>query len=125
MTDYGKMKQKRGRVGILGRGKKNHQISFLSLRMLVVKDICCSDYSHMVWCQEHWSRDPGTWVLVPAVPLTNCLTLGRSLVCFSVCEIRSTGLGSLQEFFQPGQPGILQHSGGDGDGGGGVDGDDW
>ena len=124
MTDYGKMKQKRGRVGILGRGKKNHQISFLSLRMLVVKDICCSDYSHMVWCQEHWSRDPGTWVLVPAVPLTNCLTLGRSLVCFSVCEIRSTGLGSLQEFFQPGQPGILQHSGGDGDGGG-VDGDDW
>lgn len=58
------------------------------------------------------------------MPLTNCLTLGRSLVCFSFCEIRSTGLGNLQEFFQPGQPVILQHNGGDDDGGGGVDGDD-
>lgn len=77
----------------------------------------------MVWCQEHWSRGPASWVLVPALPLTNCLTLDRSLVCFSFCEIRSTGLGNLQEFFQPGQPVILPHNGGDDDGGG-VDGDD-
>lgn len=77
----------------------------------------------MVWCQEHWSRGPASWVLVPALPLTNCLTLDRSLVCFSFCEIRSTGLGNLQEFFQPGQSVILPHNGGDDDGGG-VDGDD-
>ena len=63
------------------------------------------------------------WALVPVLPLTNCLTLDQSLVCFPFCEIGSTGLGNLQEFFQACQPVIPQHNGGDDDGGG-VAGDD-
>lgn len=48
-------------------------------RMFVAQHI-----SHMAWCpgQEHWSRDQKFPVLVPALPLTHCITLDQFLCLF-------------------------------------------